>query len=120
MSIESLVTFADFGDWVTLQSGPAMRAGQRTVCARTSRARTFWTRTLALLRQSDPRLSLGAVELERTSPSRRDCGGGSADAAAFLRAVRYANPERAAALIGTAWPPASAPTFPCASPMCRR
>ena len=50
---------------------------------------------LALLREVDPGLLLGTVELEKNLPVAAGLGGGSADAAALLRAVRHANPERA-------------------------
>ena len=55
-------------------------------------------RALDLLRELDPGLRLGAVELEKNLPVAAGLGGGSADAAALLRAVRRANPERAAAI----------------------
>ena len=47
---------------------------------------------------STPGLRLGAVELEKNLPVAAGLGGGSADAAALLRAVRAANPERADAV----------------------
>src|SRR5581483_9782487 len=52
-------------------------------------------RTLALLREADGGLRLGRVELEKNLPVAAGLGGGSADAAALLRAVRRANPQRA-------------------------
>jgi 4-diphosphocytidyl-2-C-methyl-D-erythritol kinase len=46
------------------------------------------------LRALDPGLQLGTVTLEKNLPVAAGLGGGSADAAALLRAVRRANPER--------------------------
>jgi 4-diphosphocytidyl-2-C-methyl-D-erythritol kinase len=47
------------------------------------------------LRQAEPRLVFGAVALDKRLPVAAGIGGGSADAAAVLRAVRRANPELA-------------------------
>jgi 4-diphosphocytidyl-2-C-methyl-D-erythritol kinase len=52
-------------------------------------------RALSILRDVAPRLVLGAVRLEKNLPVAAGIGGGSADAAALLRAVRRANPEHA-------------------------
>ena len=45
-----------------------------------------------------PGIELGAVAIEKRLPVAAGVGGGSADAAAVLRAVRHANPARAAAI----------------------
>jgi 4-diphosphocytidyl-2-C-methyl-D-erythritol kinase len=53
-------------------------------------------RTLTLLATREPHLKLGAVTLDKRLPVAAGVGGGSADAAAVLRAVRNANPDSAA------------------------
>ena len=55
---------------------------------------------MALLREADPGLQLGSVRLDKHLPVAAGLGGGSADAAALLRAVRRANAGRAA---GVPW-----------------
>ena len=59
-------------------------------------------RALALLSELDAKLQLGTVHLEKNLPVAAGLGGGSADVAALLRAVRRANPERAGAIQGHA------------------
>ena len=50
-------------------------------------------RTLERLAATEPALRLGSVTLQKNIPIAAGLGGGSADAAALLRAVRRANPE---------------------------
>lgn len=94
--IESLVAFADLGDRVTLLPGPDCRVTVSGPFAARIEGPNLLERTLALLGEVDPSLRLGAVELEKNLPVAAGLGGGSADAAALLRAVRAANPSRAA------------------------
>jgi 4-diphosphocytidyl-2-C-methyl-D-erythritol kinase len=93
--LESLIVFADQGDRVQLGpggpvgvhvSGPfaAMIAGPNLVAT-----------ALARLAVAEPRLALGSVTLDKRLPVAAGIGGGSADAAALLRAVRRANPTLA-------------------------
>ena len=93
--IESLVTFADIGDLVTFHPGPDWRITTSGPFAPEIEGSNLLERTLSLLRELDPGLVLGAVELEKNLPVAAGLGGGSADAAALLRAVRAANPARA-------------------------
>jgi 4-diphosphocytidyl-2-C-methyl-D-erythritol kinase len=90
--LASLVVFAGIGDVVTLDterpvgltvSGPfgAALAGDNLI-----------ETALRRLAAADPALRLGAVHLDKRLPVAAGIGGGSADAAAVLRAVRRANP----------------------------
>ena len=98
--LESLVAFArDIADRITLWpgavppqvtcSGPfaAGIAGPNLVAV-----------ALAKAARSEPRLLLGSVELEKSIPVAAGIGGGSADAAAVLRALLAANPDLAASV----------------------
>lgn len=94
--LESLVTFADVHDVVTLEPGTEARVTVTGPFARDIGGENLLARALTLLRDAEPRLSLGSVSLEKNLPVAAGLGGGSADAAALLRAVRHANPEHAA------------------------
>jgi 4-diphosphocytidyl-2-C-methyl-D-erythritol kinase len=96
--IESLVTFADIGDQVTLHPGPDCRVAAVGPFAAEIDGPNLLEKTLLLLREVDGGLRRGAVELEKNLPVAAGLGGGSADAAALLRAVQTANPERAGAI----------------------
>jgi 4-diphosphocytidyl-2-C-methyl-D-erythritol kinase len=90
--IESLVAFAGIGDHVTLSPGPELRVDIAGPFAGDIVGENLLMRALALLRKLDPGLTLGTVLLEKNLPVAAGLGGGSADAAALLRAVRRANP----------------------------
>lgn len=100
--LESLVTFADGGadacDRVTLVPGPENRVTASGPFAAQIEGVNLLERVLALLSSLRQELRLGAVDLEKNLPVAAGLGGGSADAAALLRAVRRANPDRAAAV----------------------
>jgi 4-diphosphocytidyl-2-C-methyl-D-erythritol kinase len=94
--LESLVTFAGIHDLVALEPGFADGVAVTGPFARYIGGENLLVRALALLRRADARLRLGPVRLEKNLPVAAGLGGGSADAAALLRAVRRANPHLAA------------------------
>ena len=96
--IVSLVAFAGVADRITLHPGPDCRVSATGPFAVAIEGANLLERTLDLLREVKPELRLGAVELEKALPVAAGLGGGSADAAALLRAVRRANPEPAPAI----------------------
>jgi 4-diphosphocytidyl-2-C-methyl-D-erythritol kinase len=96
--IESLVAFATIGDRVALTPGPECRVAVSGPFARDIDGPNLLETALTLLREHDAKLQLGAVLLEKYLPVAAGLGGGSADAAALLRAVQRANPERADAV----------------------
>jgi 4-diphosphocytidyl-2-C-methyl-D-erythritol kinase len=98
--LETLVTFAGLHDAITLEAGAGGRVAVSGPFARYISGENLLVRALALLKEVDPALRLGPVRLEKNLPVAAGLGGGSADAAALLRAVRRANPERAA---GVPW-----------------
>ena len=91
----SLVAFAGAGDIVTLDPDRPAGAEVGGRFAAGIASRNLVAVTLDLLRQAEPRLRLGRVHLEKRLPVAAGIGGGSADGAAVLRAVRQANPELA-------------------------
>ena len=96
--ITSLVTFADVGDRVTLLPGPGRQVRVWGSFANAIEGPNLLDRALDVLWRLKLDLQLGAVELEKALPVAAGLGGGSADAAALLRAVRRANPAHAATI----------------------
>ena len=94
--LESLVAFADVHDVVTLEPDAPHALAVGGPFAHGIAGENILARTLTLLRQAEPRLSIGSVTLEKNLPVAAGLGGGSADAAALLRAVRVANANYAA------------------------
>jgi 4-diphosphocytidyl-2-C-methyl-D-erythritol kinase len=97
--LESLVVFADVADGVTLivdaDEAPGGKVAVSGPFAADIVGDNLLDRALALLREADGALRLGPVELEKNLPVAAGLGGGSADAAALLRAVQRANLHRA-------------------------
>ncbi len=96
--LESLVAFADIGDEVTLRVDGSLAVRVGGPFARAIEGENIATRALRHLSESAPALVLGAVDIEKNLPVAAGIGGGSADAAAVLRAVRRANAAEASAV----------------------
>lgn len=97
--IESLIVFAaDVGDAVRLVPGEKTGLRVSGPFAAAIKGANLVDTALARLTAADPRLLLGSVALEKRLPVTAGIGGGSADAAAVLRAVRRANPALADAV----------------------
>ncbi len=95
-ALASVVAFASAADIVTLDTEAPPAVTVDGPFAPQLPSEVLITRTLDLLRAHVPSLTLGAVHLDKRLPVAAGIGGGSADAAAVLRAVRRANPEAAA------------------------
>jgi 4-diphosphocytidyl-2-C-methyl-D-erythritol kinase len=89
--IASLVAFAGIGDRITFTPGPDCGVVASGPFAAAIAGTNLLDVALELLRRQAPDLQLGAVELVKVLPVAAGLGGGSADAAALLRAVRRAN-----------------------------
>jgi 4-diphosphocytidyl-2-C-methyl-D-erythritol kinase len=90
--LESLVVFAtDLGDVVRLVPGEETGCSVRGPFASAIEGDNLIETTLARLAEQAPQLRLGEVTLEKCLPVAAGIGGGSADAAALLRTVRFAN-----------------------------
>ena len=96
--LESLVAFADVGDEVTLRLGAFPGVTVSGPFARAIEGENIVARALRSLAEVVPGLKLGAVDIEKRLPVAAGIGGGSADAAAALRAVRRANPAAASSV----------------------
>ncbi len=97
-ALTSLVTFAGLGDIIGFEPGAPERITVSGPFAGEIAGENLLARTLAVLRAEAPALTLGPVHLEKNLPVAAGIGGGSADAAALLRAVRSANGAHAPAV----------------------
>ncbi|MEQ1670250.1 MAG: 4-(cytidine 5'-diphospho)-2-C-methyl-D-erythritol kinase [Hyphomicrobium sp.] len=94
--LASLVAFArDAGDDVTLDTSRPTGSSVVGPFGATIAGKNLIDVTLGKLAAADAGLVLGHVTLTKNLPVAAGIGGGSADAAAVLRAVRRANPDRA-------------------------
>lgn len=98
-ALESLVAFArQPADVVTFESGAPVEVHATGPGASAILGENLLAATLRRLVAAEPRLVLGRVTLEKNLPVAAGIGGGSADAAALLRALRRANPALASAV----------------------
>src|SRR6185295_156455 len=93
--LQSLVTFAEVADEIEFHPGPDLGITCRGPFAPEIVGTNLVEATLRRLQDLGQGLRLGAVTLTKNLPVAAGLGGGSADAAAVLRAVRSANPDPA-------------------------
>ncbi len=93
--IESLIVFADLGDELRLEPGGPVGVHVVGPFAGAITGPNLIETALVRLAEAEPRLILGSASLDKRLPVAAGIGGGSADAAALLRAVRRANPSLA-------------------------
>jgi 4-diphosphocytidyl-2-C-methyl-D-erythritol kinase len=91
--LASVVAFASVADTVTLDTARPPAVEVRGPFASALASEYLIANTLRVLGERAPRLRQGAVLLDKRLPVAAGIGGGSADAAAVLRAVRAANPD---------------------------
>ncbi len=90
--LSSLVVFADAGDTVVLEPGDSFALTVTGPMAAHIGARNLISLAAARLAVEAPQLQPGSVTLHKILPVGAGLGGGSSDVAAYLRAVRQANP----------------------------
>lgn len=91
--LDSLVAFAaDAFDTVTLSPGPEVGVSTGGPFGGSIAGRNLIAVSLEAIARAVPGAGLGAVHLEKVLPVAAGIGGGSADAAAVIRAVQRANP----------------------------
>jgi 4-diphosphocytidyl-2-C-methyl-D-erythritol kinase len=96
--LASLVAFADIGDTLTLDIDRAIDVSAGGPFAPSIAGENLIAVTLRRLLEAEPRLALGHMHVDKQLPVAAGIGGGSADAAAVIRAVRRANPDLAASI----------------------
>jgi 4-diphosphocytidyl-2-C-methyl-D-erythritol kinase len=96
--IDSLVVFVEAADRLTFWRGEPTDIEIAGRFGNWIAGENLLDRTFTCLRAVAPQLTLGRVHLEKNLPVAAGLGGGSADAAALLRAVRRANPICASAV----------------------
>lgn len=93
--LQSLVSFATVGDHLELDTSKPVGSTVKGPLGATISGKNLIDVALAKLAAVEPDLQLGHVTLDKQLPVAAGIGGGSADAAAVLRAVRQANPHLA-------------------------
>lgn len=95
-ALESLVVFADVGDRLTLDPSLADGFSITGPMAAAIEGDNLVERVLALAREAAPELAIGHLHLEKQLPVAAGLGGGSADAAAAIRAILARHPGQLA------------------------
>lgn len=95
--LRSLVLFAGLADGLELRQGEAYSLTVDGPYADAIQGPNLIERAASAVRQAVPAARLGAFHLEKALPVAAGIGGGSADAAAALRALARANPGRISA-----------------------
>jgi 4-diphosphocytidyl-2-C-methyl-D-erythritol kinase len=90
--LESLVAFAGVGDRVTLRPARVASFEASGPFARAIKVTNLVERAIDAVTMRWPAARVGRLRLEKILPVAAGLGGGSADAAAALRAIRAANP----------------------------
>jgi len=91
-TLESLIVFADVGDAVRFSPGDTPSVEMSGIYAGAIAGSNLIDTALERLTAADPALMLGRIEVDKQLPIAAGIGGGSADAAAVLRAVHRTNP----------------------------
>ena len=89
--LESLIAFAGVGDVVRFEPGARLGVEVSGPFAAAITGHNLVETALQRLSAAHPDLTLGHVTIDKRLPIAAGIGGGSADAAAVLRAVRHAN-----------------------------
>lgn len=97
-ALESLVAFGDVGDEVRIDFSRAAGVVCEGAFASAIDGDNIVARAQAMIAEADPGLALGLVTVVKRLPVAAGLGGGSADVAAFLRAVRQRHSQRASAI----------------------
>jgi 4-diphosphocytidyl-2-C-methyl-D-erythritol kinase len=96
--LESLVAFADVGDGIDFFPGAPAAVTVHGSFAEGITGANIAALALQKAAAAVPGIELGAVAIDKRLPVAAGLGGGSADAAAVLRAIRRANPSREAGI----------------------
>lgn len=97
-ALESLVAFADVGDEIEFLPDAPPEVSVRGPFAKAIDGINIATLALEKVAAAAAGIELGAVNIGKRLPVAAGLGGGSADAAAVLRAIRRANPARESAI----------------------
>ncbi|KAB2851589.1 MAG: 4-(cytidine 5'-diphospho)-2-C-methyl-D-erythritol kinase [Hyphomicrobiaceae bacterium] len=91
--LESIVVFADVGDRVAMAPARVPMVEASGPFARAIAGTNLLERAISAVTARWPQARIGSLSLEKNLPVAAGLGGGSADAAAALRAIRRANRE---------------------------